>query len=76
MKLQINTAGVWKNLIEFDEKTVEVIDSVLYHARSLLAHETGRSSMRITDDKHIPKLYLDGPGKSWRRAGHPNHQES
>ena len=62
MKLQINTAGAWKNVIEFSEKTPEDLDSVLYHARALLTHGTGHVSMPITDDKHTAILNLDGRG--------------
>jgi hypothetical protein len=45
VKLQINTAGAWRNVIEFDAAEVEDAGAVMFHA-SVIAR-VGSATLRI-----------------------------
>ena len=63
MKLQINLAGSWRDILRFEESDLE---RVQYHAKFLLKVAGGRTSMRVADDKNVSISHLEGPDYVWR----------
>lgn len=62
MKLQINDAGSWRHISNFDrldEPTVRV------RAAQLAVALNERTKLRILDDKNNPRAHCKGPEFTW-----------
>lgn len=67
MKLQVNTAGAWEDVLIFeakDEKEMRQIGSRQAYLSG------GRSKFRIADASNAPLAYCDPPMFEWRETGH------
>ena len=66
MKLQVNLAGSWRDVLSFD---IENADSVMFHARALLkGASNNRVSMRVADDKNVALSHCAAPDFVWAQA--------
>lgn len=63
MKLQINLAGSWRDILHFEERD---LGRVQHHAKFLLKVADGKASMRVADDKNVSISHLEGPDYVWR----------
>jgi hypothetical protein len=65
VKLQINTSGAWRNVIEFDAGEVEDAGAVMHHATTLA--RVGNATLRIvTADGMQTALCSWTPDQGWR----------
>lgn len=65
VRLQINTAGAWRNVIDFDAADHKVRDSVMAHSAQLA--EIGKATLRIvTADGLQTALCSWSRDKVWR----------
>jgi hypothetical protein len=67
MKLQINDAGSWRHILNFD-KTEE--SAVRERSIKLVAVVNERCKIRILDDKGEPRAYSQGPDFTWEEKPH------
>jgi len=65
MKLQINLAGSWRNVLEFAEPDVEMIKE---HGQRLVKLASGKPSLRIATDDNLALAYCSHPEFTWRAA--------
>ncbi len=65
MKLQINMAGSWRDVLSFDPVD---LDQIKPHARYLLTLSRGKPSMRITEDDNTALFRLRHPEFEWKSA--------
>lgn len=73
MKLQVNTAGAWKDVISFDGAEDHVTSEVMEHVHYLGIHDNGPSTFRIVaTDPQIGVLANWSPKHGWR-TGHAAH---
>lgn len=64
MKLQVNTSGAWKNVMEFEAPDVDIVPAQVT-ALSLLASE--RPRFRVSLDSRSAWATMENDGK-WRRS--------
>lgn len=65
MKLQINTAGAWRDVVKFEPHQLRHVQA----ATVPLAREVGdRATWRITEDARSAIAYLEAPSFHWRWA--------
>lgn len=62
MKLQINDAGSWRQILNFDQSVAE---QVCERAVGLVAVVNERAKLRILDDEGSVRAYCDGPHFTW-----------
>lgn len=65
MKLQVNTSGAWRNVVEFDQTQLRHVQAAVIP----LAREVGdRATWRVTEDGRAALAYLSAPKFTWRRV--------
>lgn len=67
MKLQVNTAGAWKDVLIFEAKDEK---DLRQHAARLSFFSGGRSKFRIADARNVALTYCEPPMFEWRETGH------
>ena len=65
MKLQINLAGSWRNVLSFSDADVELVKE---HGQRLVKLAEGRPSLRIATDDNVALAYCSHPEFAWREA--------
>ena len=70
MKLQVNTAGAWKDVISFDDAEDHVTEEIMEHAHYLGIHDTGVSAFRITAADPAIGVLANWNRKGGWRTGH------
>lgn len=73
-KLQVNTAGAWKNVARFDVADEAACPAVMNAARDIGFHATHEVRFRVVRDDALNEPLMtwtkqDG-WKEWRHAGH------
>ena len=65
MKLQVNTSGAWRNVVEFNQAQLRHVQAAVIP----LARELGdRATWRVTEDSRTALAYLWAPKFTWRKA--------
>ena len=65
MKLQVNLAGSWRDVLHFEKENVSYVKD---NARDLPIYATGRVSMRLADDKNAAIAHCAAPDFKWKDA--------
>lgn len=71
VKLQVNTAGAWKDVVRFDADDARATDQVTDAAEALGQVGGGAITFRIVSDDPLPCVLFNWKhGQGWKEASH------